>query len=96
MYSDLIPVHPLVLGAAQWILALAMLLAGWRVLKGPDTANRVVALDLLASLMMAQFVLMVLRSGFVSYLDVSTAIAIISFIATVAFARYLENRENPS
>ncbi|MGK0310229.1 MAG: multisubunit Na+/H+ antiporter MnhF subunit [Lentimonas sp.] len=36
---------------------------------------------------------MVFFSGFISYLDVATVIAVISFIATIAFARCLENKE---
>ena len=78
---------------AQCILALAMLLTGWRIWQGPSIPDRVVALDLLAALIMAQFVVMVFFSGFISYLDVATVIAVISFIATIAFARCLEKKE---
>ena len=55
--------------------------------------DRIVALDLFASITMAQFVLLVFSSGFTAYLDIASAIAIISFIATIAFARYLEKTE---
>lgn len=80
---------------AHSIIALAMLLAGTRIWRGPSTHDRIVALDLLAALIMAQVALAVAHSGFVSYLDVATAIAVISFLATVAFARYLENKDAP-
>lgn len=43
---------------------------------------------------MAHMVLLVFASGFVSFLDAAGAIAVISFLATVAFARYLEKRES--
>ncbi len=44
---------------------------------------------------MAHVALAVVHSGFISYLDVATAIAVIAFLATVAFARYLENKNAP-
>ena len=80
---------------AHSILGLSMLLAGYRIWKGPSIPDRIVALDLLAALIMAQIVLSVTHNGFISYLDVATAIAIITFLATIAFARYLENKDAP-
>ena len=93
MYSDIPDLPPLVMLLTQCILSLSMLLTGVRILRGPSTPDRIVALDLLASLIMAQFVLMVFFSDFIFYLDVATVIAVISFIATVAFARCLESKE---
>jgi multicomponent Na+:H+ antiporter subunit F len=96
MYSDIPDIPPLVLMCSQCILAAAMLLCGFRIWRGPSIPDRIVALDLLAALIMAEFVVMVFFSGFIPYLDVATVIAVISFIATVAFARCLENQEPSS
>lgn len=93
MYSDIPDLPPFVILLTQCILALAMLLTGWRIWRGPSIPDRIVALDLLAALIMAQFVVMVFLSGFIAYLDVATVIAVISFIATIAFARCLESKE---
>ena len=93
MYSDIPSLPPLIILLVQCILATAMLLTGWRIWRGPSIPDRIVALDLLSALIMAQFVVMVFFNGFVSYLDVATIIAVISFIATIAFARCLENKE---
>lgn len=93
MYFDIPDLPFPVLLIVQCILAAAMLLTGWRIWLGPSIPDRVVALDLLAALIMAQFVVMVFFAGFVSYLDVATVIAVISFIATIAFARCLESEE---
>ena len=93
MYSDIPSLPPLIILLVQCILATAMLLTGWRICRGPSIPDRIVALDLLSALIMAQFVVMVFFNGFVSYLDVATIIAVISFIATIAFARCLENKE---
>lgn len=95
MFAEFQSIPAWVLFAAHSILGLSMLLAGWRIWKGPSVQDRVVALDLLAALIMGQVALGVVHSRFVSYLDVATAIAIITFLATVAFARYLENKDAP-
>ena len=94
MYSDIPDLPPLVIFLVQSILAVAMLLTGWRIWRGPSIPDRIAALDLLAALIMAQFVVMVFLSGFVPYLDIATVIAVISFIATIAFARCMENMES--
>lgn len=95
MYSEIPDVPGWVLATCQIILGVAMLLALWRISRGPTVMDRIVALDLLAALIMGQLVTLVLASGFVSYLDAASAIAVITFIATVALARYLESREGP-
>lgn len=75
------------------MLAAAVVLSTIRVIKGPSFLDRVVALDLLAALTMAQCVLLCLIGGFVPYLEIAMAIALISFIATVALVRYLEHND---
>ncbi len=96
MYSDIPNLSPMVLLLTQSILAIAMLLTGYRIWRGPSIPDRVVALDLLAALIMAEFVVMVFFSGFIPYLDVATVIAVISFIATIAFAKCLGSKEASS
>ncbi|MGJ8676300.1 MAG: monovalent cation/H+ antiporter complex subunit F [Akkermansiaceae bacterium] len=94
MYSEITSIPLWVINTTHIIVCLAMICTIWRLCKGPSVADRIVALDLLSALIMVQCALLVLSTGFVSYLDVSGAIAIISFLATVAFARYLEIKEN--
>ena len=96
MYSDILDLPPVILLLTQSILAIAMLLTGFRIWRGPSIPDRVVALDLLAALIMAEFVVMVFFSGFIAYLDVATVIAVISFIATIAFAKCLGSQEASS
>jgi len=95
MFSEFQSIPTWVALVAHSILALSMALAGWRIWKGPSIPDRIVALDLLSALIMGQIVLSITHSGFISSLDVATAIAIIAFLATVAFARYLENKDAP-
>ena len=52
--------------------------------------DRIVSLDLMAAVLMAQVILLVFTSGYQSWLDLATAAAVISFLATVSLAKYQE------
>lgn len=95
MFSEFQTIPSWILFVAHALIGLSMLLTGYRIWKGPSIPDRIVALDLLAALIMGHVALSVAHSRFVSYLDVATAIAIITFLATIAFARYLENKDAP-
>lgn len=95
MYFDPIDLPSWVYTLSKSILTLSMVLTAIRMWIGPTVMDRVVALDLLAALIMGQCVVHTMETGFMSFLDIATAIAIISFLATVAFARYLENKNAP-
>lgn len=80
--------YALLLGFA--ILSLALLLALWRLLKGPTLPDRVVALELIASITVGVIGLYAIRSGRDAYIDVSMVLALTAFLAAIGFARYLE------
>lgn len=85
---------PLVALAVRVALGLALigiLAASVRLVLGPSRADRVVALDLITVLLVAIAALLVLVTGKLAYLDLSLALALIGFLATVAFARYVEH-----
>ena len=62
-----------------------------RLFLGPSRADRVVSLDLLTVLLAATAALAALRFDNPAYLDISLTLALIGFLATVAFARYVES-----
>ena len=69
-----------------------------RLYLGPSRADRVVALDLLTVLLIAIAALAALRFDDEAYLDLGLTLALVGFLATVAFARYVESepaRESP-
>ena len=75
------------------MLLMAFVLAFMRLLKGPETSDRIVAMDLIASLTMA-FILS--YSVFVNkaiYFDIVIVISLISFIGTVAVSSYLKQKK---
>jgi len=56
---------------------------------GPTLADRVVALDMLALLGIAVIGVVAVKTEEYAYLDVAIALALVGFLATVAFARYI-------
>jgi multicomponent Na+:H+ antiporter subunit F len=66
-----------------------------RFLLGPRLEDRVVALDLLTTIIVCTAAVYALRHGATVLLDVAIVFALVSFIATVAFARWLRLREAP-
>ena len=61
-----------------------------RMFKGPTPADRIVALDLVTVLLVAVSSLLALQLDNSAYLDLGLALALVGFLATVGFARYLE------
>lgn len=80
--------------AALAILALAFLLAVWRVIAGPGLPDRVVALDTLSGIAIGFIAVIAVRTGFMLYIDIAVALGLMSFLATVAFARFILVRQH--
>lgn len=71
------------------LLLLAMLLAGWRLLRGPQPLDRVLALDTLYVLTTALLLLLELQSRSGVYFEAALIVALLGFVSTLAAARYL-------
>ena len=84
------------LAAAALCLIVALLAAAWRLLTGPTLADRVVALDLVSMLLVVFLVLFRMLSGVGAYIYVAIALALVSFLGTVAFAHYIERTTGDS
>lgn len=74
-------------------LAASLLLALVRVVRGPSLPDRVVAFDLLTIVAIAAIGLATLVFDQPVLLDVAMILALLTFIATVAFADHLIRRE---
>jgi multicomponent Na+:H+ antiporter subunit F len=79
----------LTLEAGIVVAAAATLFAGYRVVTGPTTPDRVVGLDAIGTNVVAIAVLYAMVSGQSFFVDVSLVLAIIGFISTVTVARYV-------
>jgi multicomponent K+:H+ antiporter subunit F len=70
-------------------VSLATLLCLWRLLRGPETTDRVLALDTLYVNVVALAILLGLRLDTSLLFEAALLIAMLGFVATVALARYL-------
>lgn len=68
----------------------AFLLALMRFIKGPRSADRVVAFDALTIVSISAIVLIALIEGRGIYLDVALVYALLSFLGVIVVARFLE------
>jgi multicomponent Na+:H+ antiporter subunit F len=73
-------------------LAVSALAAAARVLHGPTLPDRVVALDLVATIVMGMACTWAIATGEAAFLDVALVLALVAFLGTIAFARYLERQ----
>jgi multicomponent K+:H+ antiporter subunit F len=70
-------------------IGLGILLCGWRLLRGPEITDRVLALDTMYINVVALVVLLGIRLGTPLLFEAALLIALLGFASTVALARYL-------
>lgn len=78
-------------------VVLPLLLAGFglslvRLVKGPTLPDRVVAVELMASIAAGVVAVYAVLEGRAAYLDAALILALLSFLGAVAFAYYIERR----
>jgi multicomponent Na+:H+ antiporter subunit F len=71
-------------------LSLSLVLAFIRLLKGPSLPDRVVALDLIAYIVICFIASYTIATGKSAFLDAAIVLALIAFLGTTAFARYVQ------
>ncbi|MFD2648986.1 cation:proton antiporter [Devosia albogilva] len=74
------------------LLGLALLVSLVRIVIGPTLSDRVLALDLMTVIAMGFVGAIAVRTGLTLYLDIAIALALLGFLATLAFARYILSR----
>ncbi|GIK53288.1 MAG: hypothetical protein HPKKFMNG_02252 [Planctomycetes bacterium] len=72
--------------------ALALVISMVRLVRGPTLADRVVAYDLMATITVGLLALVSMAFDARVLLDVAGVLALVMFISTIAFARYIEKR----
>ena len=72
------------------LLSSALCLAFYRLARGPSLPDRVVALDLIATISVGFIAVYSIMTKQPVFLDVAIVLALIAFLGTVAFARYVE------
>lgn len=74
---------------ASVLIGLAMLLAFWRLLRGPDIVDRVIAIDTLYVNACTLLLAYGIADDSALHFEASLVIALLGFLTTVAFAKYL-------
>jgi len=77
---------------AMVVLLVASFLCLYRIGRGPTAPDRTVAIDILGTLVVGFCCVMALWTGQGFYMNIAIAWALLSFIGTIALAKYLEGR----
>ena len=70
-------------------LLIAFFISLYRLVKGPTINDRIVALDLIASITMGIILVYSISDDIPIYFDVAIVISLVSFISTVGISTYL-------
>jgi len=68
---------------------LALLMNLWRVITGPELSDRILALDTMVINAIALLILYGIQADTAVYFEASMLFAMVGFISTVAYCRYL-------
>ena len=79
--------------AALVLLALAMVVASFRMLRGPRAQDRIVAFDAFYVNAMLLLLVFGMRTGSTRYFEAALVIALLGFVATLALAKFLMRGE---
>jgi multicomponent Na+:H+ antiporter subunit F len=80
------------INAAVWMICAALFITFIRVVRGPTLPDRVVAVDLIGVSSVCLMVVGAVGTKASSFLDAAVVIALLGFLGTVAYARYVERK----
>jgi len=76
------------------VLVVALVLAFLRLVIGPSLPDRVVALDLIATLLVGVIAVSSIETGDAIFLHVAMVVALFNFIGTIGFSWYLQRERH--
>lgn len=79
----------LVTTIALFGVSISMVLCLYRLLAGPATVDRLLALDTIATNVIAFLIILSIRLGTDVYLESVMVLAVLAFVGTVAISKYL-------
>ena len=74
------------------VLALALVFALYRFIKGPSVPDRIIALDLLITVSIGIMVIYSIITHQSTLLDIAMVLALIAFLGTLSFTFYLKQK----
>jgi len=78
---------------AFWSITVAMLMAFWRLVRGPSLPDRILALDTLNIDAIALLVLYGMQIGSEMYFEAALVIAMLGFFSTLVLSKYILRRD---
>lgn len=81
------------IGVSMYVVGMAMLLALWRLLRGPTVPDRIVALDTLNVTAIAELMLLGMHLKSAVYFEAALIIAMLGFVSTVVLSKYVMRRD---
>jgi multicomponent K+:H+ antiporter subunit F len=79
--------------ACMHAVGLAMLMALWRLLRGPTVPDRILALDTLSTTAIAELMLFGMHLDSPIYFEAALVIAMLGFVSTVVLSKYVMRRD---
>ena len=83
----------LAIGVSMYVVGTAMLLAVWRLLRGPTVPDRILALDTLNVTAIAELMLLGMHLKSAVYFEAALVIAMLGFVSTVVLSKYVIRRD---
>lgn len=77
------------LAFAVAVFALGLLMNLWRLIRGPEASDRILALDTMVVNVIALMVLIGIAQGTAVFFEVAMLFALVGFVSTVAYCRFL-------
>lgn len=74
---------------AMGCYGLGLLMNLWRIARGPGSVDRILALDTMVINVIALLVLYGIKQGTSIYFEASMLVAMVGFVATVAYCRFV-------
>ena len=81
------------IAATMVVVGLSMLLALWRLVRGPTAPDRILALDTLYVSTIAEVVLLGMLDETEVYFEIALIIAMLGFFGTVVLSKYVIRRD---
>lgn len=82
----------IVISISFLLLLVALIISVVRLLKGPSVNDRIAAMDVIASIVMAFIIVYSIFINKAIYFDIPVIISLISFIGTVGISTYLKQK----
>jgi len=86
------PVLTVAVYVSFFSLTISLFLGLYRLLIGPTLPDRIVVMDLIASLVIGLTVTYIMATGQTVFLNVAVAVALLVFMGNIAFAKFLIRR----